>query len=225
MSILNDPCLVLNRAWSPITTCTVQVAFGYLFNESGLFMSMEEMAFNVNGEDRYYAPYTLHGFDAWKDLPLINQPNGMLEKPAVISTGRFYMRVPEIVVLQSEIRKVHRKLACTKRNIARRDHHTCQYCGEKLFPSDETIDHVVPRMDKGPHSWTNCVLACKRCNLHKGHKSLKDTSLKLMVRSELKERYPHDPNQWNKPHEPPWSPIFRVPLARRKKSWSNFVKV
>src|ERR1017187_3537136 len=119
MSVLKEPCLVLNKSWEPITTCTVQTAFGYLCNESGLFMSTEKISFVKDGREIFYDPYTLHTFEAWKDLPI--EPIQIIDltpSKTIISTGRFYMRVPEIVVLQTRVERVHRKLACTKRNIA-----------------------------------------------------------------------------------------------------------
>lgn len=53
----------------------------------------------------------------------------------------------------------------SRREILKRDKHTCQYCGstKKL-----TIDHVIPRSQGGKHTWDNVVVACEPCNNRKG---------------------------------------------------------
>ena len=48
----------------------------------------------------------------------------------------------------------------SRRNVAKRDHYTCQYCGAQPGWEAITIDHVVPRSQGGASSWTNCVAAC-----------------------------------------------------------------
>lgn len=55
--------------------------------------------------------------------------------------------------------------AVTRREVLRRDHHTCQYCGSTR---QLTIDHVIPRSKGGKHTWDNVVTACERCNSRKG---------------------------------------------------------
>jgi 5-methylcytosine-specific restriction endonuclease McrA len=55
--------------------------------------------------------------------------------------------------------------AVTRREVLRRDRHTCQYCGSTR---QLTIDHVIPRSKGGKHTWDNVVAACDRCNSHKG---------------------------------------------------------
>lgn len=52
-----------------------------------------------------------------------------------------------------------------RREVLRRDNHTCQYCGST---KNLTIDHVIPRSKGGQHSWDNVVAACERCNSAKG---------------------------------------------------------
>ena len=56
----------------------------------------------------------------------------------------------------------------TRREVLRRDRHTCQYCGSthKL-----TLDHVIPRSKGGAHTWENVVTACTGCNGRKGDRT------------------------------------------------------
>ena len=62
-------------------------------------------------------------------------------------------------------------------NIKARDNHTCVYCGSN---ANLTIDHVRPRSKGGPTNSSNCVTACRSCNLAKGSMLLDDfVSLRL----------------------------------------------
>jgi 5-methylcytosine-specific restriction endonuclease McrA len=66
-----------------------------------------------------------------------------------------------------------------RREILRRDLHTCQYCGSKKHL---TIDHVIPRSKGGKHSWDNVVTACERCNAQKGDRTLVQVGMTLRRR-------------------------------------------
>ena len=48
-----------------------------------------------------------------------------------------------------------------RREVLRRDNHTCQYCGNTKHL---TLDHVIPRSKGGQHTWENVVTACEKCN-------------------------------------------------------------
>ncbi len=49
-----------------------------------------------------------------------------------------------------------------------RDGYVCKYCGEK----GNTVDHIIPRSKGGRTTLSNCVCACKKCNIRKGNLSL-----------------------------------------------------
>lgn len=55
-----------------------------------------------------------------------------------------------------------------RREVLRRDRHTCQYCGSS---KNLTLDHVIPRSKGGKHTWDNVVTACERCNAKKGDRT------------------------------------------------------
>lgn len=63
-----------------------------------------------------------------------------------------------------------------RREVLKRDHHRCQYCGttKRL-----TLDHVIPRSRGGKHSWDNVVTACERCNAMKGNRTPTEAGMKL----------------------------------------------
>lgn len=64
----------------------------------------------------------------------------------------------------------------TRALIYKRDDYECQYCGSKY---DLTIDHVIPRSKGGDDTWENLVACCSSCNLKKGDKLLKETTMVL----------------------------------------------
>ncbi|NJO71790.1 MAG: HNH endonuclease, partial [Oscillatoriales cyanobacterium RM1_1_9] len=66
-----------------------------------------------------------------------------------------------------------------RREILRRDHHKCQYCGTTKHL---TIDHVVPRSRGGTHAWDNVVAACERCNARKGSHTPEEIGMVLRSR-------------------------------------------
>jgi 5-methylcytosine-specific restriction endonuclease McrA len=63
-----------------------------------------------------------------------------------------------------------------RREVLRRDHHTCQYCGST---KRLTLDHVIPRSRGGQHTWDNVVTACERCNSRKSDRTPSETGMQL----------------------------------------------
>jgi 5-methylcytosine-specific restriction endonuclease McrA len=98
---------------------------------------------------------------------------GQAESLEFSSNRQWEVRSPSIVLQVSEhIRLIganpgrHWKVPpVSRREVLRRDHHACQYCGsgKRL-----TLDHVIPRSKGGPHTWNNIVTACESCNSRKG---------------------------------------------------------
>ena len=85
---------------------------------------------------------------------------------------------PSVIRLDYMVRRPYPRVRLTKREIFRRDDHTCQYCGQ---PSRRlTLDHIIPRHRGGEYSWTNLVTACPVCNLKKGGRGLDKTQMTLM---------------------------------------------
>lgn len=204
-NVLHDPVLVLNKSWLPVDTCTVKRAFSRLFDEKARFM------------DTYGEGFVLHDVMSWLELPVF------ADTPA-ITTSRFSIRAPEVIVLtESEHVQKRRVMQFSRRNLARRDRMTCQYCGKGRGQAAMTIDHVDPKSKGGKSTWENCVLSCLDCNSKKKDHSLDEVNLKLMVRPEIKKAFPHNPDRWTKPYAPSWSPIFRIANNKIKESWKNFL--
>lgn len=97
-----------------------------------------------------------------------------------IQTVRSSYPRPSIIRLEYMIKRPRPRVRLSKREIFRRDHYTCQYCGTK--GGRLTLDHIVPRHMGGEHSWENLVTACASCNLKKGGRSLAQAHMHLMKR-------------------------------------------
>lgn len=205
MSVLNDHVLTLDKGWKPISTSTVQAAFGRFF--AGTVQAL-------NTDD-----YTLHGVESWLELPATDDDYA-------IRTGRLTIRVPEVIVcLESGSIPTRRLMQLGRRNLMKRDRGTCQYCGAR--GKTMTIDHIHPRSKGGKSTWANCVMACEDCNLKKGNKSLEQVAreygFKLRVRPEMRLAYPNDPQMWTTPYEPMWTPIFHLAPGKFRESWTKFL--
>ncbi|MEZ4516790.1 MAG: HNH endonuclease [Chloroflexota bacterium] len=75
------------------------------------------------------------------------------------------------------VKRPRPRISLSKREILRRDNYTCQYCGRKMRTL--TLDHIIPRWQGGPHTWTNLVAACSSCNRHKGGKPIAEVNMRL----------------------------------------------
>lgn len=112
----------------------------------------------------------------------------MLGKAEVVEADGFFIhtattsfRLPTVIRLNRYVKRPYKSyISFSKRNVIRRDNHTCQYCGVKGV--DMTIDHVIPRSKNGESTWENVVTACRRCNLNKGSRALAETGMKLIRR-------------------------------------------
>ena len=96
-----------------------------------------------------------------------------------IQAVRFKLRVPEVVALSGYDRLPVAHVTFSRRNIFKRDHYTCQYCGAQPGSEELTLDHVVPRSQGGVSSWENCVLACMACNKRKADRTPEQARMHL----------------------------------------------
>jgi 5-methylcytosine-specific restriction endonuclease McrA len=125
--------------------------------------------------------YATHDFDSWRDL------SSVVNSHHVIRTPNYQIAAPEVILLTQFSKFPPRQVKFSRRNIYMRDNYTCQYCG-RVPPRDElTIDHVVPRARGGKSTWDNVVLACMRCNMRKGSRTVRESGLELLT----KPKKPH----------------------------------
>ncbi len=101
---------------------------------------------------------------------------GKAEPVDFISGNIISIRSSLIVLLVPE----HIRLTCSsgerlwkippvnRRELLKRDHHCCQYCGNN---KRLTIDHIIPVSKGGKNTWDNVVIACENCNQKKGDRT------------------------------------------------------
>jgi 5-methylcytosine-specific restriction endonuclease McrA len=184
-AVLTRPALVLNRNWQPVGVATVARALVKVFNRSAQIVDPAD-----------YQQYT---WEDWSQL----RPDSADER---IQTSRFALRVPEVVTLTRYDRLPTNQVTFSRRNIFKRDRFCCQYCGVQPGSTELTIDHVIPRAQGGTSSWTNCVLACIRCNARKADRTPQQAGMPLRTT----------------PVRPAWQPLYAA-RGIRIQSWSRFI--
>ena len=89
--------------------------------------------------------------------------------------------LPSVIKLKQYARIRRKDIVLSRKNILKRDNHTCQYCGIRSVPM--TIDHIIPRQRGGEDSWYNLVAACVACNTRKGNRRPREVQMKLVKRA------------------------------------------
>lgn len=93
---------------------------------------------------------------------------------------RSHVEVSPIVAIKGKFKFKREIPVLTNSNLFRRDLFTCGYCGRFHTESHLSRDHIVPVSKGGKDIWSNVITSCKKCNSHKGNKSLKDADLELI---------------------------------------------
>ena len=184
-AVLQRPTLVLNRNWQPIRVSTVARSLILVWNDHA----------------RIVDPADFQTYD-WSDWSAMAPDDGELFIQAVT----YRLRVPEVVALTHYDRVPLGKVAFNRRNLFKRDHETCQYCGDQPGLDSLTIDHIMPRSRGGTSTWENCVLACVECNKRKADRTPEQAHMRLL----------------HKPIRPKWKPLYatsHLPIA----SWTKFI--
>jgi len=182
---LQRPALVLNRNWQAVNVATVGRAMIMLWNDAARVVDPLD-----------YQTY------AWSDWAELRPGAG----EAFIQSVRQRLRVPEVIVLAEYNRLPTGAVSFSRRNLFKRDHWACQYCGVQPSGDELTIDHVVPRSRGGTSTWENCVLACVECNKRKADRSPREARMKLR----------------KTPIRPKWQPFY-AREGQQMESWSKFV--
>ena len=181
--VLEHPTLVLNLNWQPVNVATVALVL--LWNESARVVDP--------------ADYRLYTWADWSQL----RPT---EGERFIQAVRLRLRVPEVIVLAEYDRLPTAAVSFSRRNVFKRDHWSCQYCGCQPGGEELTIDHVIPRSQGGTSTWENCVLACIGCNKRKADRTPHQAGMRLR----------------KVPVRPTWKPIYARDSVRIE-SWSKFI--
>ena len=93
--------------------------------------------------------------------------------------GSFSLPAPTIVRLFQYKKVPGKRASLSRRNIMIRDDHACQYCGTKK--GEMTVDHIIPKSQKGKNTWENLVTACLKCNNKKNNRTPKEANMHLIA--------------------------------------------
>ncbi len=184
-SVVDRPTLILNRNWQAINVAPVSRALVMVWNGTAKVVDP--------------ADYQLY---EWEDWAQLNPPEGEAYVQAVTTR----LRVPEVITLCEYDRLPSATVTFSRRNIFKRDHYACQYCGKQPGSDELTLDHVVPRSKGGQSTWLNCVLACLDCNSRKAARTPVEAGMRLR----------------REPVQPSWRPLFSSADAQIA-SWSKFL--
>lgn len=185
MGSLSTPVLVLNAHWRAVNVATVANALILLWKGNAKVVDVND-----------YQTFT------WEDWSKIDPSEG--EK--FIQSTSLRLRIPEVIVLTEYDGLPETSVTFSRRNLFKRDHWTCQYCGKQPPMEELTIDHILPRCRGGETSWENCVLACIKCNKRKDDRTLREAGFKLK----------------SEPVKPGWRPMYASRDVRLD-SWRKFI--
>jgi 5-methylcytosine-specific restriction endonuclease McrA len=184
--VLAQPTLVLNRQWQPVHVSSVARALVLLWNDAARVVDPDL--------------YQLMSWDDWTQYV----PD---EGAPCVRSARLRLKVPEVICLSHFDRLPSTSVTFSRRNVAKRDHYTCQYCGSQPGAESITIDHVLPRSQGGATNWANCAAACLGCNARKGDRTPEQAGMRLRRR----------------PVRPEWKPFYAAQGVKIE-SWARFLK-
>ncbi len=192
---LNENVLVLNRLYTAIRVVPARRAFTLLCKDAAEVIAVE------NGR------YLNYDFVTWTEIGDL-QREFEPHNHTWIRTPRLVIAVPKIIRLLGYDRMPRQMVKLNRRNLYARDGSKCQYCGKSSPLRNLTLDHVVPRVQGGGHSWENLVCACVKCNARKGGRTPQQAHMKLI----------------RKPVRPRRSPTITLSLGKEKyASWKAFL--
>lgn len=147
--------LVLNKLWTAVGICSLQRAVTMLWKEHE----------DGTPKAKIITPPPVGGFETftWSDWSQLRPKEG----ENCIITNRAFYKVPDVILLSRYEGMPQQKVHFCRKAVWKRDGYKCQFCGRKVPHDELTLDHVIPRSLNGPTSWTNCVLACVKCNSQK----------------------------------------------------------
>lgn len=135
------------------------------------------------------------------------------ESEQEVRSVRMSIKVPAVLRLLNYVPLTKRKqlIRFSRANIFLRDHHVCQYCGNRFNKTHLTLDHVVPVVQGGRKSWDNIVTACKPCNQKKGGRTPAQAGIHLI----------------KKPQQPNWLPSLTLQfgLAKTPERWKIYLRL
>jgi len=195
VAALDEKVLVLNRMYTAVRVVSARRAFTMLCKEAAEVISFDD------------GKYTNYDFDTWAE---VSEFRRQFEPDAHdwVRTARVHIAVPKIIRLLGYDRFPKQQVKLNRRNLYARDGNKCQYCGKHYSTKELTLDHVVPRVQGGVHTWENLVCACVKCNARKGGRTPDQAHMHLV----------------RKPIRPKRNPSIMLRLGNAKyQSWKAFL--
>ena len=137
--------LILSKAYLPFGFLTARATMKYLM--TGRVHGLDSNGNIVDFDN------LLECSDFYENTPCLRTVNHDFPIPTVVISTRNF----------GYPKKTKSKYLSTKA-VYRLYRGICQYCLEKISPSEATKDHYVPRSAGGTNHDFNLVLACKKCN-------------------------------------------------------------
>ena len=193
--VLDEKVLVLNRLYTAIRVVNARRAFSMLCKRVAEVISIEE------------GRYVTYDLESWTEVAEL-QRQFEPDAHSWVRTPRFVIAVPKIIRLLGYDRLPRQEVKLNRRNLYARDTNRCQYCGRQFSTRELTVDHVMPRVMGGMHSWGNLVCACVKCNARKGGRTPEQAHMRLI----------------RKPVRPRRNPVVTLRLGEaRYRSWKAFL--
>jgi 5-methylcytosine-specific restriction endonuclease McrA len=207
--MLSSKVLVLNKNWTAIGVASLQRTLSLLFSE------YEDGC----PKAQIITPPPIGNYEIWNwsDWSAIKPKEG---ENGIISAKAVY-KIPEVILLSRYDALPEKKLNFCRRAIWNRDNYRCQYCGVKPNYDESTLDHIVPRSKGGETSWTNCVLACYRCNSQKADREPEEAFRPKDKEKSKLWRGPSPMKLLKQPRKPEFS-IFRDRI-KVLETWKHWV--
>lgn len=167
MSILTQQiCLKLNSCWMPLEYVSVGEAVIAMNGMPG--GTPPALALDVIDNDGYPV-FNVVGWDEWIKLPV------RASEPA-IGCKMGPIRAPMILIDANYSKMPLKTPRLTNQGVLERDCFIDQYTGERLHPSEASVDHVIPKdvwrrrgLKGTPNCWENMVCCRKERNYRKGN--------------------------------------------------------
>ncbi len=156
-----------------------------------------------------YEPLNVISWQRAITLYTLDKVDVVEEYDAEIRAVSYVVRVPAVVRLRKAFRRHVKPVKFSRVNIYARDHHRCQYCGDKCTIAGLTYDHVVPRSRGGATSWDNIVSCCYTCNARKANRTPAEAKMRLLA----------------KPTRPTWLPEVQIRVSAKSipDAWRDYV--
>ena len=144
-----------------------------------------------------------YGYDDYHKIPVSVRSAARMQESGEFEASiesdengieRGFFLLPSALVLVEYVHIPYKRASVNKRNVLKRDRHTCGYCECKLTESTGTIDHIIPQSrwaefkrkgkvnGKYANNWKNVVIACKRCNNKKDDKTPEEAGMVLKIK-------------------------------------------